>query len=98
MKAKKKLSFVEPVRFFFSIYGQLCSHVVLAANFDTFYSVLKEHLCPLAAFQNGHGSLIATRLPNGDMGLRKVDGEEATFDIIGFVVACSLQAPPSFPM
>lgn len=52
-------------------------------------------MCPLADFKTLPEDLLAVPLPNGDIALRYPDGQEASFNVIGVIVGCTLDMPPT---
>ena len=59
------------------------------------YSTYAGDICPLADFTTVK-DLVPATMSNGDIILKDLQGSEASFDVIGVVVASCLEAPLRF--
>ena len=70
--------------------------LLLAPDVGGCYGAYFDELIPLANFETLPDSLLALPLSNGDIALFGTDGQEAVFDVVGVVLALSLETPPNY--
>ncbi|KAF9791325.1 hypothetical protein BJ322DRAFT_1017851 [Thelephora terrestris] len=68
-----------------------------ALNLSYLYEAFSEDLNPLFKFNTVQHVLRNEVLPNGDIILRRMDGVEATFDVIGVITEACCLAPHGLP-
>ncbi|KAF9792836.1 hypothetical protein BJ322DRAFT_1103298 [Thelephora terrestris] len=68
-----------------------------ALNLSYLYEAFSEDLNPLFKFNTVQHALHNEVLPNGDIILRRMDGVEATFDVIGVITEACCVAPHGLP-
>jgi hypothetical protein len=68
-----------------------------ALNLSYLYEAFSEDLNPLFKFNTVQHALHNEVLPNGDIILRRMDGVEATFDVIGVITEACCLAPHGLP-